>query len=110
MTGPVLRSKELERHIEAYLTKRVEGCGGLAYKFTSPQRANVPDRLILIPSCGMGGVAKGDAVFVEVKAPGKAPTSGQIREHDRLIKLGFAVYVIDSKEGVDGFIKAEFGK
>lgn len=110
MTAPVLRSKELEKHIEAYLAKRVEGCGGHAYKFTSPNRANVPDRLVLVPRCGMGGMPKGDAVFVEVKAPGKAPTSGQIREHDRLIKMGFAVYVIDSKEGVDAFIKAEFGK
>jgi hypothetical protein len=106
MTAPVLRSKELEKHIEAYLVKRVEGCGGQAYKFTSPQRANVPDRLVLVPP----GELSSHAVFVEVKAPGKEPTSGQLREHDRLIKMGFPVYVIDSKPGVDAFIKAEFVK
>ena len=112
MTAPVLRSKELEKHIEAYLVHRVEGCGGLAYKFTSPNRVNVPDRIVLIPwNAGWDtNIQKGKTVFVELKAPGKEPTSGQLREHNRLLHLGFPVYVIDSKLGVDRFMKAEFNK
>lgn len=37
----------LEKHIEAHLVKRVKEHGGIAYKFTSPQRRSVPDRLVL---------------------------------------------------------------
>lgn len=83
----------LEKHIEAHLVARVKAMGGIAYKFTSPQRRSVPDRLVLLP----GGVVQ----FVELKAPGKKPTDMQTREHEKLRALGFTVEVIDSKEGVD---------
>lgn len=102
----------LEKEVEKYLVKRVEGCGGMAYKFTSPQRVNVPDRLVLVPAeiVRFGVDYGGKSVFVECKAPGKEPTSGQLREHKRLTDMGFAVYVVDSYESVDHFMKAEFNK
>lgn len=81
----------LERDIEAHLVKRVKEAGGIAIKFTSPQRRSVPDRIVLMP----GGVVW----FAELKAPGKKPTEAQEREHARLRALGFRVEVIDSKEG-----------
>lgn len=84
----------LEKTIEAHLVKRVKERGGIAYKFTSPQRRSVPDRLVLLPS----GVVE----FVELKAPGKKPTPMQQREHERLRALGFTVLVIDNKEEIDG--------
>jgi hypothetical protein len=84
----------LEKHIEAHLIKRIKEYGGIAYKFTSPQRRSVPDRLVLLP--------KGEIVFVELKAPGKHPTPLQLREHARLRELGFLVLVLDSKGAVDG--------
>lgn len=80
----------LERDVEAWLVAETKKRGGTAYKFTSPQRRSVPDRLVLLPG--------GEIFFVETKAPGKKPTEGQVREHDRLRALGFRVYVMDSKE------------
>lgn len=87
----------LERTVEAYLVKKVKEAGGIAYKFTSPQRRSVPDRICLFPG--------GRIVFVEVKAPGKKPTSLQAREHVRLDDYGHTVAVIESKEGVDGLLR-----
>lgn len=83
----------LEKTVEKYLVKRVEALGGTAYKFTSPQRRNVPDRLVVFP---------GNLIFfVEVKAPGKKPTDGQLREHKRLQEKGARVYVVDSREQIN---------
>lgn len=86
-----------ESVIEAYLVKRVKEAGGTAYKFTSPQRRSVPDRLVLMPG--------GRAAFVECKATGEKPTEAQAREHARLWSLGFPVLVIDSKPAVDTFVE-----
>jgi hypothetical protein len=45
------------------------------------------------------------SIFVELKAPGKKPTPGQLREHARLRELGFRVEVLDSTEAVDNFVE-----
>jgi len=86
-----------ERDIEAYFVKRVKETGGLERKFKSPARRSVPDRI-----CGYPGAR---FAFVELKATDEVPRDDQAREHAKWRKLGFAVYVIDSKEGVDDFIK-----
>ena len=86
-----------ERDIEEYLVDRVKAMGGIAYKFTSPQRVNVPDRIVVMP---------GSLTFVELKAPGKAPTIGQFREHARLRSLGQRVEVIDSLAQVEAFLES----
>jgi hypothetical protein len=88
----------LERDIEAYFVRRVKGIGGEAYKFTSPSRRNVPDRLVLYP----GGFVE----FVELKSPGKKATAGQLREHQRLLDMGFPVFVLDSRHAVDIYISS----
>jgi hypothetical protein len=87
-----------ESEIETALCERVENKGGIAYKFVSPSRNGVPDRLLLYP------IAKEhiDIVaryvhFVETKAPGKKPKPWQDREHKRLKKMGFIVEVLDHK-------------
>lgn len=85
-----------EKDIEAYLRDRVKEIGGKAYKFVSPGNNGVPDRLV----CLTGG----RAIFVELKAPGKKPTSLQLRQHEKLKSLDFEVLVIDSKKAVDDFI------
>lgn len=82
-----------ERDIEAYL---VDGCrriGALCYKWTSPGRVGVPDRICIFPG--------GQIVFVELKAPGKKPTHAQLREHALLREYGQKVAVLDSIEGVE---------
>ncbi|WP_407575376.1 PDDEXK family nuclease [Raoultella terrigena] len=64
--------------------------GGIAYKFVSPGRRSVPDRIVLLPG--------GRIVFVECKSPGKTPRADQLREHERLRALGFNVVVLDNKD------------
>lgn len=83
-----------ENLIEKHLVAEVKKAGGVAYKFVSPGRRSVPDRIVLLPG--------GRIVFVECKAPGKAPRADQQREHERLRALGFTVVVLDSKnlEGI----------
>lgn len=98
-----------EADVEEYLVKRVAECGGVAEKFTSPNRTSVPDRIVSFPWCHNHEVCgcEGWIVFVECKAPGEAPNAAQERDHERRRKMGFRVYVIDTFESVDAFIKAE---
>lgn len=86
----------LESIVEEKLCKAVKRAKGEAYKFTSPGRRGVPDRLILypIPEKHQAIVAK-YVQFVECKAPKKKPRPEQVREHKRLRKLGFKVEVAD---------------
>ncbi|MGG2141727.1 VRR-NUC domain-containing protein [Symbiopectobacterium sp. RP] len=83
-----------ESTIEKHLVAEVKKAGGIAYKFVSPGRRSVPDRLVLLPG--------GRLVFVECKAPGEKPRADQLREHNRMRALGFTVVVLDSKnmEGI----------
>ncbi|ECS0227396.1 VRR-NUC domain-containing protein, partial [Salmonella enterica] len=50
-----------ENLIEKHLVTEVKKAGGIAYKFVSPGRRSVPDRIVLLPG--------GRLVFVECKAP-----------------------------------------
>jgi hypothetical protein len=86
-----------ESMIERYLVAQVEAIGGRAQKFVSPGHSHVPDRIVLMPGARI--------FFVECKAPGEHPTAGQLREHRRLRDMGFYVYVIDTLELVDAFIR-----
>lgn len=82
MTGP-------EAKIERAVCDYAKGKGWLAYKFTSPGKRAVPDRMFL---------RDGTALFVEFKAPGKKPTVLQSHEHERLRAAGFWVFVIDNAD------------
>lgn len=85
-----------ESYLERQLVQTVGNMGGLALKFVSPGMAGVPDRLLLLPD--------GKIAFVEMKAPGKKPTSLQRMRHGQLRDLGFRVYVIDSMEKIGGML------
>lgn len=85
--------KVLESVVETHLRNRIKALGGIAYKFTSPARRSVPDRLVLLPG--------GRIEFVECKATGEKPTPNQLGEHGMLRLLGFTVHVVDSKAQVD---------
>lgn len=86
-----------ESDIEHYLGLRVKGMGGISYKFVSPGRVGVPDRIVVLPGARL--------VFVELKASGKLPSAHQLREHARLVALGQRVEVIDSLAGVEGLLE-----
>lgn len=86
--------KQSEKDTEKYLCTRVDVMlQGIAYKFVSPQRRSVPDRLCCLPG--------GYHFFVEVKSEGVAPTKGQVREIKRLQDMEHPVWVVDTKEKVD---------
>ena len=76
--------RDLERKLGVYAKKR--GC--LYYKFTSPARRSVPDRMVVGP--------QGEIVFIELKAPGKKPTPLQLRELKILREQGCAAEWCDN--------------
>ena len=91
--------KESEKKTERYLSERMKALGGRAVKFVSPGWAGVPDRVCL---------CRGKAVFVELKSEGEKPRAIQRARHAELKRMGFMVYVCDTKASVDDMICKEF--
>lgn len=99
-----------ERDIERHLVKRVKELGGEVRKVEWIGRRGAPDRLAMLPTRKWKDFVFGEfrdkvkpaySVWVELKAPGVKAEAYQLREHDRMRKLGQRVVVIDSLEGVD---------
>ena len=80
----------LEKDIEAKVCEYAKQLNVLVYKFTSPARAAVPDRMLIRPD--------GHIWFVEFKRTGQKPTDAQQREHHRLQQHNVNVFVIDNVE------------
>lgn len=82
-----------ESVIEDYLDDEVKRLGGETRKVVYPGRKGAPDRLVLLNR---------RHPLVEVKRPGEKARAEQLREHDKLRRLGGCeVHVVDTKEGVD---------
>lgn len=77
--------KDIEKRVCDYA--KLHGC--LCYKFTSPARRSVPDRLF-IPPMGHG------MFFAEIKRLGCKPTPAQEVEIDKIKRQGVPVFVVDS--------------
>jgi len=86
-----------EKDIEQYLCRKIKALHGIAYKFSSPARRSVPDRLCVMP--------KGILAFIEVKRPGQKPTAAQLREIQLLQSMGYLANYVDSYEAIDLVIK-----
>ena len=87
---------DLERDIERYLVRRTIEHGGVAYKWVSPGRVGVADRIVCLP----GGVVW----FVELKtATGRLSPLQNVFAAD-MRRLGMQYIVISSKEEVDQWI------
>ena len=78
----------LEKQIEAKVCDYAKSKDLLAYKFTSPARAAVPDRMFVAPD--------GRVWFCEFKRAGQKPTAAQEREHSKLRAQKVNVFVIDN--------------
>jgi len=76
--------KEIEKKVSDYAVSK--GC--LSYKFTSPNRRSVPDRIFISPT--------GYMWFCEFKREGKVPTPAQEREISKLRNQGCPVCVVDN--------------
>ncbi|OZI58735.1 VRR-NUC domain-containing protein [Bordetella genomosp. 1] len=89
-----------ESAIESIAAALFKALGDGFYKFVSPARRSVPDRLRLRQVPPEHRALVGRYVhFIEFKAPGDKPTAAQVREHERLRALGYRVDVIDSVAG-----------
>ena len=105
-----------ESVIEKTFVKRVEELGGEIRKLKWIGRNSAPDRMAMLPRRpraitlgeGRGAPAtfsEATCFLVEFKAPGKAPTIRQAREHERLRCVGMRVEVVDSLERVEEVLR-----
>jgi len=92
----------LEREIEAVVCAYAKEKGMLHYKFSSPSRIGVPDRLFLSPYQR--------AFWIEFKREGGKPTPAQTRECLKIRKCGFEVYLVDTVEDGKKVIDEQFKK
>jgi len=79
-------ANELESALESKCCKLARDAGFLAWKFTSPGKANVPDRIFR----GVGRV-----FFVEFKKRGKGLREGQARVTREMLRHGAEVHKVD---------------
>lgn len=112
----------LEKDLERQFCRRVQEEGGQAWKFVSPGKSGVPDRIVLFPG--------GRIFFVELKRPvkqaqrqpkkalgqpknalgQKIKLSNRLRPLQKkvcteLITMGFKVFVISNKCQIEEFIR-----
>lgn len=93
-----------EGTIESYLEKQSEKHGCICYKFTSPGRKGMPDRIVI----GIDKQNRKHTDFIETKAPGEKPRLLQEIVHDDMRKHGATVFVLSTKEQVDAYFKEFF--
>lgn len=84
-----------EGSVVDYLKARVKALGGETRKIKFVAHNHAPDCMVLLE--GM------HPTLIELKAPGKKPRPGQLREHERLRKCGYQVLVINTHELVDKY-------
>lgn len=85
-----MNDNPLESAIEHRVCDYAKSLRVLSYKFTSPARRSVPDRLFIVPG--------GRMFFIEFKRKGQSPTAAQAVEIARIRNQGGAVYVVDNVE------------
>ena len=84
----------MEKHIEAYLVKRVKALGGIAYKWRG--HGGAADRIIVLPD--------GTVWFVEVKTIGGRLSALQKVFAADMARLKQRYTVLWTKEQVDAYI------
>ncbi len=82
----------LENTVEKNVCRQVKARGGVAWKWVSPGRVGVPDRICILPG--------GKIVFVELKRPGlkDGRSPAQKKVFQILTRLGCEVWRIDDAE------------
>lgn len=101
-----------ESVIEHYLVQRAKELGGEVRKVKWIGRNGAPDRLVMLPERWIirpdkyVGLDRDYRVppasfWVELKAPGEKCKPHQVREHERMRRMGQRVEVVDSFERVE---------
>ena len=86
----------LERDIERHLVRRVAERGGVAYKWVSPGRVGVADRIVMLPG--------GRVWFVELKTvKGRLSPLQTIFAAD-MARMGMNYAVLKTKEEADQWL------
>lgn len=83
MKNPNPLEKDIERRVCDYAKEMKM----LVYKFTSPSRRSVPDRMFITQA--------GVMFFIEFKRKGEKPTPAQEVEIKKIRQAGVTVYVVD---------------
>lgn len=87
---------ELEKDVERWLGQEVRKLGGLWFKFTSPGRTGVPDRILML---------WGRVVFVEMKTEKGVLSAIQKATIMQMIDVGGVhVHVIYGRAGAEKFL------
>lgn len=86
----------MEAKLEAKLKRKIEALGGQCFKWVSPGKKGIPDRIIFLP---------GGRIFLVETKWGKNGLSPQQRLiHKILHSLGIQVHVIGTEEQLNTFI------
>lgn len=85
----------LELVVETHLLRQCRNFGFLCWKYVSPARDGVPDRVV---------ITKATTCFVEVKRPGEKLRPLQEETAARMRRAGAQVYVVDSLAQVDQLV------
>lgn len=96
ITNITEHSEVSEKAIERYLVARAKKLGLPCLKYSNPNVAGYPDRLLVLPD--------GQVVWVELKSKGRKPTKLQLARHAELSGLRHSVKVIDSRAEVDALM------
>lgn len=93
----------LEKDIEKKVCQFARERGCLVYKFTSPSRRSVPDRLFITP--------RGYFFLIEFKRKGEKPTPSQEAEMLKIQQKKALVFVVDDveqgKSGINFLLRCE---
>jgi Holliday junction resolvase len=81
----------MESKIQAKIKARFEQAGWIVVKLIQTNCNGIPDLMCL---------KDGKTVFVEVKQPGKKPTTLQQFRHDQLTQNGFQVFILSSEKDI----------
>ena len=87
---------ESEKLLEKKLADGIKKIGGWTLKLLSTHIAGLPDRICLVP----GGIV----FFAEIKTTKKKPSKIQLFIHEKIRKIGFEVYVVDTSEQIKEII------
>lgn len=81
-------SDPLEKDIEKRVCDYAKSLDMLCYKFTSPSRRSVPDRMFITKA--------GVVFFIEFKRKGQKPTASQEVEIAKIRSQGVKCFVVDN--------------